>query len=231
MSFVNNTSATPGHLPASSIPSVIMDHYRHSLRADGDPDEAVQATVIRKYDTPLSPAGIARIYETEVVPTQYIWCSPLWRCIETAVEIQKRNGGVIIIDAGLGEVMHPKVLKCDLKEFSVQDDTEVRKLTELFIRLDTPFPEEETRGIDGSADERYRASLVRIGEWCLKRKVPRITIVSHGDSLGSLAAMCKKELYAIEEFGRITAVYNSGFAGHVGKWTYISSNNALVMDI
>jgi broad specificity phosphatase PhoE len=224
--------ATPGPLPASTLASVIVDLHRHSLRADGDADPEVQATVTRKYDTPLSPAGIIRIHEeTDVVPTQYIWCSPLWRCIETAVEIQKRNGGVIIIDSGLCEIMHPKVLKCDIKDFGVQDDTEVRKLTELFIRLDTSFPEEETRGIDGSADERYRATLTRIGEWCLKRQVPRITVVSHGDSLGSLAAMCKKDLYSIEEFGRITAIYSSGFADHPGKWTYMSSKNAGIIDM
>jgi broad specificity phosphatase PhoE len=203
---------------------VDVNLHRHSLRADCDPDETVRATVTtRIHDTPLSPAGIGRIHEKGAPPTQYIWCSDLWRCIQTAVEIQKHCGGIIIIDGDLGEVKHPKVLKRPVEEFDVLDDNEVRKLTQNFIRLDSPEVQEETRGLGGSADARYRGALTRIAKWCMKRDVTEVTVISHGDSLGSLAAMCNKELYSVEEFGRITATYN-------GTWTYKSSRDVGIID-
>lgn len=214
-------TSTPTSLP--SAPAVDVNLHRHSLRADGDPDPDVRATVTRIHDTQLSPAGINRIHEKGATPTQYIWCSDLWRCIETAVEIQKHNGGIIIIDGELGEVRHPMVLKRPVEEFDVLDDQEVRKLTQHFIRLDPPVIREETRGIGGTADARYRGTLTRIGEWCLRRKVSEVTIISHGDSLGSLAAMCRKELYSIEEFGHIKATYD-------GTWTYKSNADAGIID-
>ena len=209
----------------NAVISVDMNLHRHSLRADGDPDETVRATVTRIHDTQLSRAGIGRIHEKGAEPTRYIWCSPLWRCIETAAEIQKRNGGVIIIDAGLTEVMHPIVLKIPVSEFDVLDDNKVSNLTQIFIRSNTPLPFEETRGLGGSADARYRDTLTRIGEWCIVRKVKVVTVISHGDSLGSLAAMCNKSLYSIEEFGRITATYTNG------SWEYKSSHDAGICDI
>lgn len=215
------SAPTPSAPPA---PTVDVNLHRHSLRADGDSDPAVQATVTRIHDTPLSPAGIQRIHEKGAEPTQYIWCSDLWRCIQTAVEVQKRNGGIIIIDGDLGEVRHHKVLKRPVEEFDVMDDDDVRKLTQNFIRLDPPVIREETRGLGGSADARYRGSLTRIGDWCLRRKVKAVTVISHGDSLGSLAAMCNKSLYSIEEFGRITATYD-------GTWTYKSNADAGIMDL
>lgn len=229
MSF-HRVPAYNGSAPSVSAPSapsasasVDINLHRHSLRADCDPDMAVQATVTRIHDTPLSPAGIGRIHEKGAAPTQYIWCSDLWRCIQTAVEIQKRNGGVIIIDGDLGEVRHPKVLKRPVEEFDVLDDDEVRKLTLNFIRLDPPEILEETRGLGGTADARYRGALTRIADWCIKRKVTEVTVISHGDSLGSLAAMCNMALYSIEEFGRITATYN-------GTWAFKSSQDAGIMD-
>ena len=205
-------------LPAYNSAPVDIHLHRHSLRADGDPDQAVRDSVTRIHDTPLSPAGIGRIHEKGAPPTQYIWCSDLWRCIETAVEIQKRNGGIIIIDGDLGEVRHPKVLKRPLEEFNVLDDDEVRKLTLNFIRFDPPIIAEETRGLGGSADARYRGALARIGHWCIQRKVKEVTVISHGDSLASLAALCKKEVYSADEFGRITATYD-------GTWEYKSSRD------
>ena len=208
---------------SSATHSVTLHLHRHSLRADCDPSKEVRDAVPRIHDTPLSPAGIARIHEKGAPPTQYIWCSDLWRCIETAVEIQKHNGGVIIIDGDLGEVRHPKVLKRPIEEFDVLDDEEVRKLTHNFIRLDPPVIREETRGLVGTADARYRNTLTRIAEWCIQRKVKDVTIISHGDSLASLADMCKKELYTADEFGRITAIYN-------GNWTYKSSRDVGIID-
>jgi len=219
------TSVSASASASTSAPaSVDINLHRHSLRADGDPDPEVQATVTRIHDTQLSPAGIERIREKGAAPTQYIWCSDLWRCIQTAVEVQKRNGGIIIIDGDLGEVRHPKVLKRPVEEFDVLDDDEVRKLTQHFIRLDPPVIREETRGLGGTADGRYRGTLTRIGEWCLRRKVTEVTVISHGDSLGSLAAMCNMSLYSIEEFGHIKATYD-------GTWTYKSNADAGIMPI
>lgn len=211
-------------MTTSASASVDIILHRHSLRADCDPDPTVQATVTRIHDTQLSPAGIERIREKGATPTQYIWCSDLWRCIETAVEIQTRNGGIIIIDGELGEVRHPKVLKRPVEEFDVLDDEEVRKLTQNFIRLDPPVIREETRGLGGAADARYRGTLTRIGDWCIRRKVSVVTVISHGDSLASLAAMCNMSIYSIEEFGHIMATYN-------GTWTYKSSADAGIMPL
>lgn len=208
---------------APPAPSVTVYHHRHSLRADCDSDKAVRDTVTRIHDTQLSPAGIGRIHEKGAPPTQYIWCSDLWRCIETAVELQKRNGGVIIIDGQLGEVRHSNVLKRPIEEFDVLDDDEVRKLTHNFIRIDPPEIREETRGLGGAADARYRGTLTRIGDWCINRKVTEVTVISHGDSLASLAAMCNKEVYSADEFGQITAIYN-------GTWTYKSSRDVGIID-
>jgi broad specificity phosphatase PhoE len=208
---------------ASAPASVDVNLHRHSLRADGDSDPAVQATVTRIHDTPLSPAGIDRIHKKGAVPTQYIWCSDFWRCIQTAVELQKRNGGVIIIDGDLGEVRHPRTLKRPIEEFNVLGDDEVRKLTQNFIRLDPPEIREETRGLGGTADARYRATLTRIAQWCIRRKVAEVTVISHGDSVGSLAAMCNKSLFSIEEFGHITANYD-------GTWKYKSCADAGFME-
>ena len=227
MSFARTATMSTPSAPTPSAPpapSVDMNLHRHSLRADGDPDPEVRATVTRVHDTPLSPAGIERIHEKGATPTQYIWCSDLWRCIQTAVEVQKSNGGIIIIDGDLGEVRHPKVLKRPVEEFDVLDDDEVRTLTQHFIRLDPPEIREETRGLGGSADARYRATLTRIAQWCIRRKVTEVTVISHGDSLGSLAAMCNKSLYSIEEFGRVTATYD-------GTWTYKSNADAGIMDL
>ena len=107
---------------------------------------------------------------------------------------------------------------------NVLDDDEVRKLTQHFIRLDPPTIREETRGLGGSADGRYRASLTRIAQWCIQRKVKEVTVISHGDSLGSLAAMCNMSLYSIEEFGHIKATYD-------GTWTYKSNADAGIMPL
>ena len=208
---------------SSASSAVDITLHRHSLRADGDPDPVVQASVTRIHDTPLSPAGIQRIREKGTNATQYIWCSDLWRCIETAVEVQKANGGVIIIDGDLGEVRHPRVLKRPVSEFDVLDDDAVRTLTQNFIRLDPPEIQEESRGLGGDADLRYKASLARIGDWCRRRKVSEVTVISHGDCVASLAALCGKSIYSIEEFGCITATYN-------GTWTYKSSVDAGIMD-
>jgi hypothetical protein len=51
-----------------------------------------------------------------------------------------------------------------------------------------------------------------------------VTVISHGDSLGSLAAMCNMSLYSIEEFGHIKATYD-------GTWTYKSNADAGIMPI
>jgi hypothetical protein len=114
-------------------------------------------------------------------------------------------------------------LKRPVEEFDVLDDDDVRKLTQNFIRLDPPDIREETRGLGGTADARFRASIARIGEWCIKRKVNEVTVISHGDSLASLAAMCNMELYSADEFGRITATYD-------GTWVFKSSQDVGLMN-
>jgi len=217
----------------TSASAVTVHVFRHSLRADEDENSEVRATALaRPFDTPLSPAGIAKAQTkaqgtAQVKPiakTRYIFCSPFWRCIQTAREFQKINGGIIIIDHGLGEVWHPKVVKRPLAEITLVDDDKVSELTELFIRNDTPLPdEEETRGTGGSADARYRASFTRIAQWCAQRKNYEVIIVSHGDSVSSMAAMCGKEIYSIEPCGHITASYN-------GSWNLVETDEVGIMN-
>jgi len=209
----------------SSAPSVTVNLFRHSERADEDGDPVVRATAVaRPFDTPLSPAGIVKAQRKHAAKTRYIFSSPFERCIQTAAEFQKRNGGIIVIDHGLGEVWHPKVVKRPLAEVTLLDDEQVMKITTNFIRNDTPFPEEEeNRGTGGSADARFRASITRIANWCAQRQTYEVVIVSHGDSVSSLAAMCGKEIYSIEPCGRISASYN-------GSWTLLETDEVGIMN-
>ena len=208
----------------SAAPSVKVDVFRHSFRADEDEDPVVRATALaRPFDTPLSPAGIIKAQRKYATKTRYIFCSPFERCIQTAAEFQKRNGGIIVIDHGLGEVWHPKVVKCPLAQVTLLNDEQVSKITTNFIRNDTPLPEEEeTRGGGGSADARFRAAFTRIALWCAQRQTYEVVIVSHGDSVSSMASMCGKEIYEVQPCGRITATYN-------GSWSILESDEVGMM--
>ena len=208
------TSAT------SASASVEIDLFRHSDRADDhDAPDAVQALVRNPMDPPLSPVGIDRASKEPARSTGYIFCSPFQRCVQTAAEFQKRFGGVIVLDWGLCEVWHPRVLKGDLATFDVLNNDEISEITKHFTRNPTAKPAaEESRGAGGSADDRYKATLHRIAEWCIARGIDRVTVVSHGDSLQALAQEVGKELYQTDYCCRMTARYSGS------NFEYISSN-------
>ena len=209
----------------STSTSIIIDLYRHSRRADDDDDPVIRASAeARPFDVSLSPAGHEKAQLKHISGTGYIFCSPFWRCIQTAKEFQDRKGGIIMIDNGLCEVWHPKVTKVPLAQVALHGDEVVSTLTTLFKRNTTPLPtEEETRGTGGTADARYRATITRIAKWCAAKGIDRVTIVSHGDSVSSLAAMCGVEIYSIEPCGRISASYD-------GEWTFLDSDEVGVFN-
>lgn len=206
-SFNDSASST-----SASTSAVEIDLFRHSDRADDhDATEAVHALVLNPMDPPLSPDGIDRAAKEPARSTGYIFCSPFQRCIQTAAQFQKRFGGIIVLDWGLCEVMHPRVLKGSIDSLSLLNDDQVSAITKHFLRNPTPMPGEETRGAGGSADFRYKASIRRIAEWCIARSIDRVTIVSHGDSLQALAQEVGKEIYQTDYCCRMTAKFSDHF--------------------
>jgi broad specificity phosphatase PhoE len=213
-------------MSAMSSAPIELDLFRHSDRADDyEASAEVQALVTNPMDPPLSPDGIDRASKEPGRTTGFIFCSPFQRCVQTAAEFQKRYGGIIVIDWGLCEVWHPRVVKGNLAELTVLDDEAISKITKVFTRNPATRPAaEETRGQGGSADERYKATLRRIAEWCIARGIDRVTVVSHGDSLQALAQEVGKELYQTDYCCRMTARYSGGY------YEYISSNGIGIMN-
>ena len=204
--------------------AVEIDLFRHSDRADDyEAPQDVQISVTNPMDPSLSPAGILRASKEHARSCGYIFSSPFLRCIQTAAEFQKRFGGIILIDWGLCEVMHPRVVKGDIEALTVLNDEQVSEITKHFQRLPTTKPSLETRGLGGSADERYKDSLRRIALWCIERDLDRVTIVSHGDSVQSLAQEVGKEIYQTDYCCRMTARFD-------GEFKYISSNGIGMMN-
>ena len=211
----------------SAMSSAIeLDVFRHSDRADDyDATEAVQEMVTNPMDPPLSPAGIDRASKEPARTTGYIVCSPFQRCVQTAAEFQKRYGGIILLDWGLCEVWHPRVVKGDLATLNLLNNDEISTITKQFDRNPITKPAvEETRGQGGTADQRYKATLRRIAEWGIARGIDRITVVSHGDSLQALAQEVGKEIYQTDYCCRMTARYSGG------SYQFVSSNGIGMMN-
>lgn len=187
--------------------------FRHDARMDSD--EAERANVDRIYDTPLSTAGVAHA-ALVAQPASFVVSSPLLRCVQTALPTLQ---GPLVLDARFMEVFHPKVIH-SIEEFKLRTDAELPPA--FYIRTAHGIPKEETRGIGGSADIRYRAAIQDYADRALRAGIKHVTIFTHGDCIGSFAAMLRKDLYSTEFGCSITATYN-------GSWEFVSSNDVGLM--
>jgi len=189
--------------------------FRHDARMDTD--EAEKANVDRVYDTPLSTAGVAHAELVAGLPGDIIVSSPLLRCVQTALPTLR--GRPLVLDSRFMEVFHPKVIH-SIQDFKLRTDAELPPA--FYIRTAHGIPQEETRGLGGSADARYRAAIQDYANRAFLAGIKNVTIFTHGDCLGSFAAMLRKDLYSTEFGCSITATYN-------GSWEFVSSNDVGIM--
>lgn len=197
-----------------------VEVIRHDARMDTDENE--KKNVDRAYDTPLSTAGVAHanmVADGNDVADLTI-SSPLLRCVQTALPWVK--GKELILDARFMEVYHPKVVG-PLHEFKLRTDEELPPA--FYIRTAHGLPErEERRGINGDADKRFRATIQEYAEKAHQAGIKHVKIFTHGDAVGSFAAMLNKELYSTEFGCSITAIYN-------GTWELVRTNNVGLFDV
>jgi broad specificity phosphatase PhoE len=225
------------NLGASKVPSHISRIYvmRHGDRADDEQVEGITKEDAedfiskRKNDTPLAPKGksTATLRARELLDSgaQFykMFSSPLLRCIQTASFVNEVLGlPKIYLDVKLREVWHPKVLKTPINEFNLYTMEELRdpkfeiNVDQLEIIPGEILPIEEQRGLRGEADTRYKKVLLDTASAYLGKEV---LIVSHGDSLGSLADLCNKEACEVNYCSVICADFNN----ETKEWTLIST--------
>jgi broad specificity phosphatase PhoE len=190
---------------------------RHDARMDTDAVE--RANVDRTYDTPLSTAGVAHAAAAAGRPGDLIVSSPLYRCIQTALPWLN---GPLILDARFMEVYHPKVI-VPIQDFKFRTEEELPPA--FYIRTAHGIPAKvETRGINGDADQRYRAAIQDYAEKAHRAGIKHVQIFTHGDCIGSFAAMFGKEVYSTEYGCSIRGIYN-------GTWTFDRSNDVGIHDL
>jgi len=189
-----------------------VEVFRHDARMDNDKDE--EMNVDRTYDTPLSTAGVSHAELVAGSPGDIIVSSPLVRCVQTAIPWLK--GRPLILDARFMEVYHPNVIK-PLEDFKFRTDDELPPA--FYIRTAHGVPAaEESRGINGDADRRFRAAIQEYTVNAHRAGIKHVQIFTHGDAIGSFAAMLGKEVYSTEFGCSITGIYN-------GTWEYVSQND------
>jgi broad specificity phosphatase PhoE len=218
---------------------------RHADRADDDtaPPE-IHMKVDREEDTPLWPAKgeetARRMTNDHLMkpdgPIDLIVSSPLLRCIQTAVAANQLIGNKSIsIDNGLCEVWHRNVLKgIALREGISAVKMRTPKELEQFgintsiLKFNTDIklpPSEETRGIGGTADSRFRESIKRIAIESVRAGQHKLLIISHGDCVDSFVALCTskkgsvptKSIYEINYGAIVVADYHM----ESDEWTLI----------
>ena len=195
-----------------------IEIFRHEERMDCVEEE--KANVDIPHDTPLSSAGCAKAFASAdgVEPANLTISSPLKRCIQTAKPFLK--GNALIVDARFMEVFHPKVVG-PLANFTLRSDEELS--VPFLIRTRHDIPAEESRGLGGSADQRYRAAIIDVAQKAQRAGIKHVRIFTHGDCLGSFASMFRKSLYQVDFGASITATYD-------GTWTYLGGNGIGIMD-
>jgi broad specificity phosphatase PhoE len=192
-----------------------IEIFRHDARMDTD--EAERGNVDRTYDTPLSTAGVAHAALVAGDPADIIVSSPLLRCVQTA--IPWLQGRPLILDARFMEVFHPQVIK-PLEDFKFRTDAELPPA--FYIRTAHGIPSVERRGIGGEADVRFRAAIQDYADKAHRAGIKHVQIFTHGDAIGSFAAMLGKEVYSTEFGCSITGTYN-------GRWEYVGNKDVGIM--
>ena len=195
-----------------------IEIFRHEERMDSVEDEKEYVDI--PHDTPLSTAGCANAIASanDVEPANLTISSPLKRCVQTAKPFLK--GNVLIVDARFMEVFHPKVVGA-LANFTLRSDEELH--VPFLIRTRHGIPAEESRGIGGTADQRYRAAIIDVAQKAHSAGIKHVRIFTHGDCLGSFAAMFRKSIYQVDFGASISATYD-------GTWTYIGGKGIGIMD-
>ena len=188
-----------------SVNIIVM---RHSSRCDDKKSFNPNIISLNKSNPRIDPTQYYLIYDainmlnTNMLDGQLLDCiysSPYSRCLETAYAIETKNK--IIINGRLSEVNHFNVLKQQINEVHEVLKNDLRFLfgkTHDEISQINFVLNEESRGIGGSADDRYRDELNKITEFAIFNNYKNILIVSHGDCLASLVSMCGKSVYSTD---------------------------------
>lgn len=232
----------PEKCPAKTASDKYVYIMRHADRADdASQNDDVQKTVKNIWDPPLSPNCTDTVNHTAQWLNTYpkpddVISSPFLRCMQTALLVRHELGcnSPIHIHKNLGEVFHPKVLKVN----TIDEVIEVPNYNEIWDdkfdfmkpveQVEMPnvnghFPtREESRGIDGSADARFRASIHEHAKnFLCKQKKTALLIVSHGDILASAVAAFKKlhSVYEADYCGTLIFKYDC----ETKKFTFLCS--------
>jgi phosphohistidine phosphatase SixA len=137
--------------------------------------------------------------------------SPFLRCAETTFYLT----GIcnkIKFNGGFSEVMNTRVLKEYIDNVSqiVKDDLENIGISRQEIdQINIPLTE-ESRGIGGTADFRFRNELTKIVEKAIINGEKNILVVTHGDCLGSLVTLCDNgnSVYSVDYCAILVAKFN-----------------------
>lgn len=194
---------------------------RHGHRNDDCESTNINIVSLNKANPRLNSSkfklaydAIERIKNTVIPDESFdsIISSPYIRCIETASAIETKIK--IKINGMLGEVNHPKVTKQpieeipailsnDLKLFFGTSDEEIAQI-EFILH-------EETRGIGGSADQRYKEELTKIVNSAILDNIKNILIITHGDCLASVVSLCdaSKSVYSTEYCSYVVANFDN----------------------
>lgn len=194
---------------------------RHAERQDE------HGEVDRPFDTPISEEG-KQVAINIKFPVKKTIASPLLRTAHTAAlscgVIRweggcKFNAGEVHLDARFCEVWHPKVVKTPL------DQVKLLNVEELQAAIDVPVvlhpsehalpSAEESRGMGGDADTRFKKAYVAI---VAENPGVDMLVVSHGDAVSALANLVGKEVYEVNYCGWVTVGYENG------KWTFVGAH-------
>ena len=206
---------------------------RHGDRADDS--DAFKDLVDRPFDPPLSPMGIKtteRVVNERLHEIDAIFSSPFLRCVQTAAVAQNLlNVSSCIIDSGIIEVWHPRVLKSRLCDILLRTDAELLQFVPRAIFKhgfqSLPFvinDEGETQGIGGSADQRFRSSLTRIAIDAANSGYRSILVVTHGDCINSVGEMAGKDIYSVDYCGLIVVDFIDS------SWQFVDSFGIGILD-
>ena len=182
----------------------VIEIFRHEERMDCI--DAEKQNVDIPHDTPLSTNGCVSAFQAAegLEAASLTISSPLKRCIQTAKPFLK--GTPLIVDARFMEVYHHRVIG-PLNQFTLRHDDEFG--VPFIIRTRHGIPEEEeSRGIGGTTDQRYRAAILDVANRAYKAGIKHVRIFTHGDCVSSFAAMVGKSLYEVNFGASIKGTYN-----------------------
>jgi len=205
---------------------------RHSKRADCSLDKDELLKVGDNIgDPPLSSDGFDIITS---VTNEYLKNFPIiavetsifTRCTQTTcaiIDILKTYGNNITTvkaNYNIGEVRHPKVTKMPLEDIYLRSDNNPSGIVNFDDIPSGPLykvTDQETRGIGGSADQRYCNELVKIAK-SYKPNNEAILIVTHGDCVGSFVHMMDptKSVYEVDFCGFVVGDYYE----EENKWVF-----------